>query len=349
MINKETEDKVKACLSELGLLPSLSSLEQIPGDLSPRRYFRCNLSGDVGDYSSSLIAMVFDSIIPPESESRLIYTSDIAFIELSNFFTKHDLPVPKIFLDRRDIGVLILEDLGNKNLIELLRSNPIEAMAYYLKACQIIKKIQAIPADLSCFAYSRGLDEGVLKKETESFRKYFLNAATDMTHRADIEATLDLICEEVANFEQVLCHRDFHSWNLMVDKENNLRLIDFQDALMGPRSYDLVALLHERDIDYIMAGEDVLKIEDEFFSDCRDSKLREFEYPRVQLQRDIKTIGLFRKCVVERGLPAYGRWIPGNLKRIIGNLRIIADQDQRYSILLNYVEGFLNSSDSVGA
>lgn len=340
MSSSSTDERIKSALNDLGLMSSFSSLAEIPGDLSPRRYYRCMLNEvNIKIHSNTLMVMVFDSIIPPESEAKLVYTSDVSFLELASFFDKNQIPVPKIFLDRRDIGVILLEDLGSDTLINILKSQPNLAFQYYAQACEIIKTIQNIPIDNQFFAFNRALELSVFKRETESFKKYFLDGDLSEGHRKQLEECIDLVCEEVAGFKQVLVHRDFHSWNLMIDSEKRLRVIDFQDALMGPRAYDLVALLHERDIDYALTNEQILKLEDEYFSAYQDPEVRNYEYPRVQLQRDIKTTGLFKRCVVERNLPSYGTWIPGNIKRMKCTLSGIVKSDPRYKVLYDFVIG----------
>jgi aminoglycoside/choline kinase family phosphotransferase len=330
---------IESAIGELNLGNKLVKIEQIPGDLSPRRYFRCILDGiDSMIGSDSIMAMVFDSVIPPESETKIIHTSDVAFLELAHFFGKHSIAVPKIFLDKRGDGVILLEDLGAQTLINVLKNDSKEALKYYNAACSIILDIQAIPHDSTCFAFHRALEKEVYKRETESFIKYFVSTNTAPNVTSEVSEVIDLLCTEIASFQKVLVHRDFHSWNLLVDSKDAVRVIDFQDALMGPRCYDLVAFLHERDVDLILSTEQILELEDFYFSHFTDPNLRSFEYPRVQLQRDIKTTGLFKRCVVERGLPSYGQWIPGNIERMKNTISKISKQDERYKILEKFIQ-----------
>lgn len=339
-MNDQTLAKIHSSLSDLGLLDSLIRIEQIPGDLSPRRYFRCFLNeNQMG--KKSIMAMVFDSIQPPESEAKFSYTSDVTFIELTKFLSEHDIPVPKLYLERKDIGVLVLEDLGVKTLIEVLGKEHKATIPYYKRATELIHAFQDIPMRPDFFAFDRALEEEVYRRELQSFIKYYVDPLLDSSRKKQIEEVLLGLCAEIDKFPRVLVHRDFHSWNLMIDDEDKLRVIDFQDALMGPRCYDLVALLHERDIDGILSAEEVLEIEDSFFSKIADPKVRIYEYPRVQLQRDLKTTGLFTKCVSDRKLFSYGKWIPGNFKRIEKTLVRLLEDSPSFSPLYDLVLGYV--------
>ena len=307
---------------------------EIPGDLSPRRYRR--LETNSKEFSerflvSSVVAMVFDSVKPPEAEAKIVRTSDEAFIELSEFFFKENFPVPKIYFEAKDIGVLLLEDLGEYPLINLAEGRDKQVPKFYSQAVSLIHQMQAIPKVSAFFPFERSFDEGILLREMGQFVEYVLPVDLAKVEIDLVEAIFKKLSAEICSFQKVLVHRDFHSWNLMVDLKGKLRVIDFQDALMGSRSYDLVALLHERDIDLILPEELVKSLEDQFFSFYGDDELRSCEYPRVQLQRDLKVSGLFMKVKKLRGLSSYERWVPGTLARIGRTLDSLALQDSDYA------------------
>jgi aminoglycoside/choline kinase family phosphotransferase len=340
--NEKASVRIENAFSRVGILATQYTLSEIPGDLSPRRYARVdsldnNFISKFG--ANSIVAMVFDSIKPPEAEAKIIRTSDSAFIELAEFFDHSGLPVPKIYLDARDIGVVLLEDLGTQTLIELVKSNSKNLKTFYFEAVSLIHQIQAIPVRKDFFAYERSFDQAILEREMNQFLEFVMTESITEFEKNFILKVFNEIANTFMNFKQVLVHRDFHSWNLMVDKTDKLRVIDFQDALMGPRCYDLVALLHERDIDLLLEPKLVLELENQFFSYYNESFLREFEFPIVQLQRDLKVSGLFVKVKKLRGLGNYEKWVPGTLKRIGSTLEVLSDQNKLFlefkNILLN--------------
>ena len=326
-------ERIEEVLQIKGVDSSQYSIESLKGDLSPRKYFRLTEKSDVFKKiygSSSVMAMVFDSVKPPEAEAKLAKTSDVAFIESTTFFSSNNLPVPRIYNTDLNLGVLITEDLGKTLLIDIA-SDKDKAKPYYQEAVSLIHKIQEIKEDQNCFMYTRGFDSKVLKREMLQFQEYILGSTLVDSEMQIVDNLFTYLSEELAKTKQVLVHRDFHSWNLMIDKNGQLRLIDFQDALKGTRSYDLVALLHERDIDLILDSSLIDSLEDQFFEYYHDEYLRDIEYPMTQLQRDLKVSGLFIRVKVTRGLDAYANWVPGTLKRIDKTLRKLFSKNRVFS------------------
>lgn len=323
-------DRIHSCLNKLGLPLDSYRITAIPGDLSPRRYFRLDSllpSFENHFKNCSVMAMVFDSVKPPEAEAKTVKTSDESYIEITDFFVGHKIPMPTIYNFIKDLGIILIEDLGSTPLIDLAKKQDPRLQDYYKKAINLILKIQQIKIDKSFFIYNRGFDANVYLREVSQFLEFVVPKGISSSSKELVQQTFKLIAEEVSNFNRVLVHRDFHSWNLMVDKFGDLRLIDFQDALMGVRCYDLVALLHERDIDLILSSELIKSVEDEFFSSFKDNFLREVEYPLTQLQRDLKVSGLFVKVKELRGLDSYLKWVPGTLHRIELTLELLKDRN----------------------
>lgn len=330
------EDHIKticSCLKDLGISEKTVRIEAVAGDLSPRKYFRLFETTDefscFGDVHS-IIAMVFESVTPPEVETKIIKTSDIAFLETTDFFLQHGIPVPKIYYKNIEKGLIFLEDLGSRPLIDLVRKQDVSVPQQYEKAVRLIHSIQEILPS-SFFIYQRGFDSKTYLREVSLFKEFILpTEMSDKEERIFLHMAEELV-STLLRCQRVLVHRDFHSWNLMVDEQNELRLIDYQDALMGTRSYDLVALLHERDIDAELPKHIIQRLEDSFFEKYTDPYLREIEYPLTQLQRDLKVSGLFKKVQVVRGLDSYARWIPGTVQRIKATLELLRTHNKVYN------------------
>ncbi len=315
-----------------------SSITQIAGDLSPRRYFRLFFEAENSIRSKTLLAMVFDSTTPPEAESKILRTSDQAYIELTEFFFKNSIPVPKLVSNCHDIGVLLIEDLGDNLLIETFNSKEEYKIKKQLfEAVNIVQRIQNIKPDQSFFAFQRTLDISTYVREANQFVDFVLKESCSESTKNEVKNIIIKLSNEIDSFQKVLVHRDFHAWNLIVDLNDKLRVIDFQDALLGPRSYDLVALIHERDVDKIITNEIIEEVENYYFSNYEEA-VRIFEYPRVQLQRDLKVSGLFKRIVKQRGLLRYGEWVPGTVSRIKKTLNYLKIQDPSYGTLLEIIE-----------
>lgn len=319
-----------------------SKISPITPDASLRRYYRLKFPKPIDNLllpkrgvTHAAVAMVFDSIAGAEVGGGVKINTDEACVKLTPFFLEHGVRVPNLYFDARDVGVLIIEDLGDTPLISVLSSDEDRpradnsAEALYKQAIDQISCIQQIPIENSFFPFQRELSREVYLSEMQEFSEFFLAAYPLTSDQLDlVERTFHRIAEELTNLPRVLVHRDFHSWNLLVDQAGELRVIDFQDALMGTRSYDLVALLNDRDTDAALGAELYAKLL-RYFAD-RTARGTDFprEYDRVLLQRDLKVVGRFSKLVNVRKLENYRRWIPGTLRRVFSSLeRIISVPD----------------------
>ncbi len=332
------EVRLDESLSRHGFQASMYEVEPIIGDLSPRKYYRIVLKQDKfqnAGGSTSLMAMVFVSIKPPEAETKIERTSDVSFLEITKFLDSNGIPVPEIYAYYPEIGVILLEDLGDEPLIEFVKKASPNVPQYYSQAIGFIKQIQNIENTNDFFIYKRSFDKTVYQRELTQFKDFVLPQGLSTSESKVVEKTFEVVCRELEGFEKVLVHRDFHSWNLMVDGTEKLRLIDYQDALMGVRCYDLVALLHERDIDLLLDAKLINDLESQFFADFKDTFISEIEYPITQLQRDIKVSGLFLRVKHQRGLESYMKWVNGTLKRIEITLPKLFQRNDVFSAFKN--------------
>ena len=131
-----------------------------------------------------------------------------------------------------------------------------------------------------------------------------------------------LIAEELASEPQVLCHRDYHSRNLMYH-QGRLHIIDFQDARMGPDTYDLASLLRDSYVDFSDAQVDALVrwfLQQRQASEAEDHDFRR-RFDLMALQRNLKALGTFGFQAASRGNPVYIQYIPRTLNYARANLK----------------------------
>lgn len=294
----------------------IGSVTPLTPDASLRRYFRLHLNHSQPGIPETVVAMVFDSVVSPEAGGGEAVPSDEAYVQLTRLFLDHKIPVPKLFFDGREKNVLLIEDLGDVLLGQLLLAGE-EVEECYKKAINVIIALQKIPEQMNYFAFKRFFSKEQYLREVLEFDDYVLQHHNlNQVERGVVAQEFSLLCSEVAGFSRVLAHRDYHSWNLLVGSSGEIRVIDFQDALLAPRCYDIVGLLNDRDTDSAL-GQDLYQRLLDYFS-LLSTYGEEFrhEYDRVLLQRDLKVVGRFSKLSQVRGLVGYTKWIPGTLQRI---------------------------------
>ena len=293
-------------------------LEMTP-DASQRRYFRLSLSD-----GTTAVVMKFDSLSSAEIDGAENLTPDMACVEGTKFFLNQGIPVPKLYSWRQNPSELLIEDLGDVQLGKLLEGGKSEIEGYYKKAIDLILLLQSIPTDNSYYGFNRKFTKDIFIKEMEEFSDFYLPTKGK---ELDLQNLYTKIADEILTLPFVLSHRDFHSWNLIVDPSAELRLIDFQDACLAPITYDLISLLHDRDTDSLLGEALLTELKNYFFDKLEVSVDQELSYRLVSLQRDLKVAGRFAKLSAQRGLSSYEKWIPGTVSRVKTNLSFLAQRN----------------------
>ncbi len=259
-----------------------ATIKVASADASFRRYFR------ISHNDKTYIAM--DA--PPEQE-------DCApFIDVTKRLRHAQVHAPEIFKQDLAQGFLLLEDFGNTPYLD--RLNEQSADELYSDALQTLIKIQQ--------AETKGLpeyDEGFLLEEMQFMPEWFLNTHLQITPDAAqqkiIDRTLQAITTIVLQQPQVFVHRDYHSRNLMITAKDNPGVIDYQDAIYGPITYDLVSLLRDCYIRWPIekVSQWALNFKQEaektgLIKDVTDATFSQwFDY--MGLQRHIKVLGIFAR------------------------------------------------------
>jgi aminoglycoside/choline kinase family phosphotransferase len=208
-------------------------------DASTRNYFR------VPWKNGKAVAAVYPEPFDPEFHP---------YLDVTRLFLESSIPVPEIYAVEGKCGVIIQEDLGDRQLFRVYEAAPAdECDEYKERAVNLIAQIQnATEAafEKHSIASRLAFDEAKLSWELDFFVEHYFGSLRSETLRhaeaAELSAELNDISAELAARPRVLCHRDFHAANLMVDGNQRLRIVDHQDARMGPVTYDLVSFLLDR-------------------------------------------------------------------------------------------------------
>jgi aminoglycoside/choline kinase family phosphotransferase len=309
----------------------------LTGDASDRRYVRVLLQG--GD--SFVLAL----------HAGPIDIDRMPFVAVAALMREIPLPVPAILHGSNDLGILALEDLGDVTLqAHLGAATRAEHAALYRQAVAFVALLQQRGAALASPAYPPfgvSFDEEKLTWELQFFVKHYVmgyrGASPSPAERDALVEEWSVIVRELASEPRVLCHRDFHSRNLMLHK-GSLYIIDFQDARMGPDTYDLVSLLRDSYVDLTPAQVDELIAY--FLALTRGAggvtPDEEVEFRRrfdlMALQRNLKALGTFGYQTITRGNTVYLQYMPRTLSYARATLR----QNPRFARLQEILGGLVN-------
>jgi aminoglycoside/choline kinase family phosphotransferase len=309
------EARVATYLERQGLTSAVQRVVALTGDASDRRYFRVHLTG-----RPSIVLALHAGPIDVET---------LPFVAVSRLLRAIPLPVPQILHASGELGVLGLEDLGDVTLqAHLGVTSRDQHAALYRQAVELVAVLQLRGAALASPEYppyAIAFDVEKLTWELEFFVRHYLGAyrglALPDSRREALQDEWMAIGGELAGEPRVLCHRDYHSRNLMLHG-GALYIIDFQDARMGPDTYDLASLLRDSYVDlppsqvdeliaYFLAltrGPDRRGPEDQ----------REFQrrFDLMALQRNLKALGTFGYQTTTRGNPVYIQYMPRTLSYV---------------------------------
>jgi aminoglycoside/choline kinase family phosphotransferase len=327
----EVQDRVDRYLVDSGLATGSTRVVPLTGDASDRKYFRV-ISSDATPIVLSVHAGPIDF-------------SKLPFANVSELLRQIPLPSPVILGHSDELGVIALQDLGDVTLqAHLGASSPTEHAALYRQAVGLIELLQRRGAELESsryLPYSVSFDVEKLTWELEFFVKHFLEGYRGVELSAAERSALGdewaAIVRELAAEAKVLCHRDYHSRNLMLH-EGSLYVIDFQDARMGPDTYDLVSLLRDsyidlthRDVDDLIAYFMALKGR----PDDADFRRR---FDLMALQRNLKALGTFGYQTIARRNPVYIQYVPRTLRYARLNLQKYPRFARLLELLANHIE-----------
>lgn len=232
----DLENRLKEFLVQRGQPVEFDSLT---ADASTREYFRVNWNG------SKAIACVYPDPFDPADQS---------YLDVTRLFMNGGLPVAEILDFDGNFGVIVQEDLGDTILRDvLLTAGPPDHARKLDEAISLIARIQTVTPiayETNSIASKLKFDEEKLLWELNFFKEHYFQTFKKSPLSADDDAALSAefaeLAKELESYATVLCHRDFHAANLMLDHRGHMRIIDHQDARIGSPTYDLVSLLLDR-------------------------------------------------------------------------------------------------------
>ena len=282
-------------------------LEPASADASFRRYFRLR-----GEEST----IVMDAP-PPQEDCR-------PFVQIAAYLEQMGLNSPRVLQADLERGFLLLTDLGSTLYLAELNENPLRADTLYGDAMDALLILQqqgsAFQSELPSY------DAELLRFELSLFHDWLcerhLGISLSESEEKSWNACCEVLIENSLQQETVFVHRDYHSRNLMVTDKNNPGILDFQDAVEGPLTYDLVSLLKDC---YVKWPEEqierwALSFYDRLSNDLRNNLdaaafIRQFDLTGVQ--RHLKAAGIFARLLHRDGKTGYMQDVPRTLSYIV--------------------------------
>jgi aminoglycoside/choline kinase family phosphotransferase len=335
MTDTNVRARIDRFLEESGAAAQVTTVVPLTGDASDRKYFRVLIR----NAPTQVLAV----------HPQAIDFDHLPFANVSRLYSAMPVPVPRILGHSNPLGIIALEDLGDVTLqAHLGAASFTEHKALYREAVTLIDTLQRRGAELASpdyVPYGIAFDVDKLTWELQFFTRHFLEgyrgAALTSSAREAMAAEYAVIVEELAAEPRVLCHRDYHSRNLMLH-EGRLYIIDFQDTRMGPDTYDMVSLLRDSYMDFTeQQVEDLIA----FFlalrgTPGRPAEAKEFRrrFDLMALQRNLKALGTFGFQTISRRNPVYIQYIPRTLAYVRGNMERNARFGRLRELLAEHVE-----------
>ncbi|MBN2804548.1 MAG: phosphotransferase [Deltaproteobacteria bacterium] len=309
-----------------GIDAEIISKTEMEKGASSRRYFRIELKGLTAPSTAVVMQLPKDPMVSDEVQS-LETSEELSFVNIQRFMTDSQLRVPKIYLNAADEECLILEDLGNETLNSKIKTcSAKEIEQWYLAAVDLLSKMHRNmqPLNENCFASKRYFDRDLLRWELDHYLKWGLyeyKGLKSLDERIvdELNEAFDELADEIASLPFGFVHRDYQSRNLMVTpgkiSKNNLAIIDFQDAMTGPRVYDLVALLNDSYVD--LPGDVQKRLIDRYTTRMNLSRSEvQYEFDLITVQRKLKDGGRFVFIDREKGDPSFLPFVEKSFSRV---------------------------------
>ena len=279
-----------------------TNLQPASADASFRQYFR------VTDRTDDKTYIVMDA--PPEKEDSR------PFLLVTDLIRRTGVNAPDIIAVDAKQGFMLLDDLGSRPYLDELNDETAEKL--YIDAIEALLKLQEIDGMLPTY------DARLLQTEMDLFETWYLNRHLDIkltrTQKAVLNNLFKILIKNAEEQPQVFVHRDFHSRNLMITDENNPGVIDYQDAVFGPITYDLVSLFKDCYIEWPREKVEhwldlyLARLTPHRFIE-KSTLLRWFDLMGVQ--RHLKVLGIFARLNHRDGKAQYLDDLPLTLKYIL--------------------------------
>ena len=330
--------QLTAWLSTLDVV-DVATARPASADASFRRYFRVDV---LAAHRASLGATLIVMDAPPERENVL------GFVKVDEMLTHAGVTVPRIVATDYERGFMLMSDLGVTTYLQVLDHD--NASTMYAEALEALVKFQVASAPDVLPEYDRAF----LLRELNLFPEWYigkhLGATLTDKQSAELQGVFDAILANVTAQQQVFVHRDFHSRNLMWMDAGNPGVLDFQDALYGPFTYDLASLLRDA---YVQWDEElVLDWAIRYWQHAKSAGLpvnkdidafyKDFEY--MGLQRHLKILGIFCRLYHRDGKDQY----LGDLPTVMDYVRKTANRYKDLKPLVRLLDALEDKQPQVG-
>ena len=330
-LSQQSQERMSRLEDWLGSIPAhkLADIRPASADASFRRYFR------VTDRNTGKTLIVMDA--PPDKEDCE------PFIHITRLLRSVNVNAPDIITMDLEQGFLLLDDLGNRQYLDYLDENSSDDL--YSDALAALINMQRIQDHLPPYDKQRLLDEMGL------FEPWYLNRHLGITlddeQKSVLDSIYDLLIDSALEQPQVFVHRDYHSRNLMLVDEDNPGVIDYQDAVIGPVTYDLVSLFKDCYIEWPRNRvehwlDKYLQLTSIELPVDRRRFIRWFDLMGVQ--RHLKVLGIFARLNYRDGKSQYLDDLPLTLKYVVD----ACNQYDELSPLLNLLESTVLQHSEAG-
>ena len=299
------------------------TIERLPGGAGNRTYWRVHAP----DSHSAIVMELPPEPAKSEEVSKGGGEHELPFLNVHRYLERIGVRVPRIYLDAHRRGFVVLEDLTDRTLEKALRDG--NRHDIYARAIDRLARLRAHAErdpDPHCLAFGRAFDFDLYQWEFEHFIEYGLlgrGAKPDEAELRELRQTFTRISHELAAAPRGFTHRDYQSRNIMVLPDGEQVVIDFQDALQGPRQYDLVALLRDS----------YVELPRPLIDEMLQRYLQQFVAEGGARVDEREFIGFFDLLTVQRKLKDAGRFVfidqvkknPSFLAHIPSSLRYVKD------------------------
>ncbi len=343
------ENTLKKILKEkLNLNIDSLEVQKLFGHASYRTYYRVHLKD-----GKTYIVMQMPEGVSSVSEEITNYEgpkNELPFINIQRYLVSLKLPVPAVYAWDEASKLMLLEDLGDRHLESYLKeASPALQISFYKRAIDLLvemqKKTTQAPSK-DCIAFHRSFDEKLLNWEFDHFLEYGIEDRFKIKVAEEDKKVFEeftrKISKEIASSTYGFVHRDFQSRNILL-KDYQLYILDFQDALQGPPSYDLVSLTRDSYIELTpSAVEELLS----YFIEARkkakiaidDEKSFRRLFYLTALQRKLKDTGRFQFINTVKGNPSFLVSVPSSLRYIKDTFVKLPELERLKKMIGKYVK-----------
>ncbi len=326
-----------------GQKASKGTIVRLKGHASNRSYYR------IGRPPCSYVLMLMprDAAAKSEEVSKGGTPGELPFLNIQRYLKQLGMRVPEILRYDSDVAVMVLEDLGDLTLEKALHEGG-DREKLYAEAVDVLATLRAAAErtpDASCIAFSRAFDEDLYDWELHHFREWGMEAwsgrkASEADH-AQLNRIFRSLSSQLAAEPRGFTHRDYQSRNLML-KGGELVMIDFQDALLGPRQYDLVSLLRDSyvELDWSFVDRMVDRYIEAFDKESGEKiAARPFKqfFDLLTVQRKLKDAARFEYIHRVKGNSTFLVSIPPSLRYAASALERLPDLADLREIAARYV------------